>query len=403
MSMTQNQLDRQQLQDAFQAFNQMSVALESSYRELEQRVAQLNAELAASRSERLQLADRLETLVDALPGGVVVLDEQGVISECNRTAEQLLGRDLVGNSWNAVSHRAFDSVQPEAHDIRLRDGRWVTIATREFETHAGRILLINNITETRRLTEAVNRQERLSAMGEMVASLAHQLRTPLSAGLLYATQLVRMDDTDATRQRFAHNIVERLRHLERMVNDMLLFARGGQIETGAIPVAQLLDSLHQMMEPQLQQAGAQWRSEINVRDAIIHGDEAALLGALSNLVANSLQAAVQPPVITIAAEQEVDNTIVIRFEDNGPGIPADVRERIFDPFFTTRSGGTGLGLAVVRATVEAHRGDIEVFSHADSGTTFVLRLPPAQLAGALPSGVPLEALTSEVNQGAQDE
>lgn len=398
MPTAQSQLDRQQLQDAFQAFNRMSVALETSYRELEQRVAQLNAELAASRSERLQLADRLETLVDALPGGLVVLDETDTISECNSTAEQLLGADLVGQDWDAVCQRAFADHQSDAHDIRLRDGRWIAISARRLESHAGRILLINDVTETRELTEAVNRQQRLSAMGEMVASLAHQLRTPLSAALLYASQLARMDDVDATRQRFSSNVVERLRQLERMVNDMLLFARGGEFEAGAIAIDDLLDKLHQSLEPQLQQAGAEWHCDCAQPGAVIHGNEAALLGALSNLVVNSLQAAVQAPVIRLVTAHADDGSLVLRISDNGPGIPAEVQDRIFDPFFTTRSGGTGLGLAVVRATVEAHRGGIDVFSHADSGTTFVLRLPPARLAGALPSG---KALADEVNQGAQ--
>lgn len=384
MTATGNQPDPQQLQEAFQAFNRMSSALEHSYRELEQQVAGLNRELAASRSERLQLADRLETLIEALPGGVLVLDAEGRVGECNPMAQQLLGTPLVGETWEAVRRRCFDPVGSDGHDIRLHDGRWIRISDRPLDAAAGRILLINEITETRHLTEALNRQQRLSAMGEMLAGLAHQLRTPLSTALLYASQL--SDTADAARQhQFGERIVERLRHLERMVNDMLVFARGGQGgEAEAIPLGRLLASLEQHLEPQL--AGVDWQCDCRDPDVPVQGDETALAGALANLIVNALQAAVDSPVIHLEAAQNSDGTVSIRIRDNGPGIPAELRERIFEPFFTTRSGGTGLGLAVVRATVAAHGGDIAVESAAGAGTTFSLRLPPAPLAGALASG-----------------
>lgn len=385
MAAASTQPDPQQLQEAFQAFNRMSSALEHSYRELEQQVAGLNRELAASRSERLQLADRLETLIDALPGGVLVLDADGRISECNSMAQALLGDVLVDTAWDSVRRRCFDIAGSDGHDIRLHDGRWIRISDRPLDAAAGRILLINEITETRRLTEALNRQQRLSAMGEMLAGLAHQLRTPLSAALLYASQLSGMDGADTRPQQLGDRIVERLRHLERMVNDMLVFARGGQGgEAEAIPLGRLLAALEQALAPQL--AGVEWHCDCTAPEVPVQGDETALVGALSNLVINALQAAVHSPVIYLDAAQDSDGTVCIRIRDNGPGIPAEQRERIFEPFFTTRSGGTGLGLAVVRATVEAHRGEISVHSDTGSGTTFSLRLPPAPLAGILPSG-----------------
>ncbi|BCO31074.1 sensor histidine kinase [Thiohalobacter sp. COW1] len=385
MAAASAQPDPQQLQEAFQAFNRMSSALEHSYRELEQQVAGLNRELAASRSERLQLADRLETLIAALPGGVLVLDADDRVSECNPMARDLLGTPLVGATWDSIRRHCFDAPGSDGHDIRLYDGRWIRISERPLDAGTGRILLINEITETRRLTEALNRQQRLSAMGEMLAGLAHQLRTPLSAALLYASQLSGMDSADHRPQQLGGRIVERLRHLERMVNDMLAFARGGQGgEAEALPLGRLLQTLEQQLEPQL--AGVDWHCDCSDPQVPVQGDETALVGALSNLVINARQAAVQTPVIRVTAEQQADGAVLIRVSDNGPGIPADVCEHIFEPFFTTRAKGTGLGLAVVRATVEAHRGEISVLSEAGAGTTFSLRLPPAPLAGALASG-----------------
>lgn len=391
----------QALADAFEAFNQHSLQLEQSYRELEQRVMRLNAELAAARSDRLQqlaekerLADRLQTLLETLPAGVLVLDATERVRECNRVAIEQLGEPLRDEQWPTISARAFCVHDSYGAEIALRDGRRLNIASRPFDNEAGRILVLQDVTETHALQERLNRQQRLSAMGEMAASLAHQIRTPLSAAVLYSSHLAKDYLPAGDRARFSMRLFERLGHLERLVNDMLSFARGGRGGDAHFTVQELLSTLQHAIEPQLQAAGAQWCLCNAIPNAPLLGNQDALVGALSNLVNNSLQAMPEHAVLELRTELSGTGEIVLRLRDNGPGISAEARARIFDPFFTTRPGGTGLGLAVVQATLRAHHGSVHLETPAAGGCEFVLRLPTALSVAELPSGERLNYLTT---------
>lgn len=374
----------QALTDAFDAFNQMSMQLEQSYRELELRVAQLNVELAAARDERLQqlaekerLAERLTTLLETLPAGVLVLDEIERVRDYNRRALDQLGEPLRNEPWIAVHERVFPHAEMAADEATTHGGVRLHIASRNLDQEPGRILVLQDVTDAHAQQEQANRQQRLAAMGEMAASLAHQIRTPLSAAVLYGSHLAKHHLPAAERTRFATRLAERLKHLERLVNDMLAFARGGRGGADCFTVRELLCDLSASVEAQLQSTGAQWRIDDSNADAPLLGNKDALISALGNLVANSLQVIPQGAVLDVRVNVTNGGGIELRLRDNGPGIPPDIRARIFEPFFTTRAGGTGLGLAVVQATVRAHRGSVHVEAPADGGTEFVLRLPTA--------------------------
>lgn len=391
----------QALADAFEAFNQMSLQLEQSYRELEQRVAQLNAELAAARSERLaqlaekeRLADRLATLLETLPAGVLVLDDVERVREFNRRALDQLGEPLRNEAWSSVRARVFPQPQSPTGEATTCNGLRLHIASRSLDIEPGRILVFQDVTEAHAQQEQLNRQQRLAAMGEMAASLAHQIRTPLTAAVLYGTHLAKEHLPTGERTRFAARLAERLKHLERLVNDMLAFARGGYSGADCFTVRELLNDLHASVEAQLQAAGAQWRIDNVAAELPLLGNKDALVSALGNLVANSLQAKPQAAVLDIRALATADGGIELRLRDNGPGIPAELRTHIFDPFFTTRPGGTGLGLAVVQATVRAHRGSVEIETPAGGGSEFVLRLPTAVAVAELPGGECLNYLST---------
>ena len=372
-----------ELQDAFHVFNRMSLQLESSYRDLEQQVARLTGELAAARSERLRqlaeqerLAHRLTRLLETLPGGVVVLDGRGIVQECNPAALALLGEPLLGQAWHDIMQRACTpQTHPDRADITLVNGRRITLSARALDAEPGQILLLTDVTETRALQQLVERQQRLSAMGEMAASLAHQIRTPLAAALLYLAHLNRPQLPDAERGRVADKIFARLHHLEHMVNDMLMFARGGASQVEAVDLDALLTELQQTLEPQLLVLQGRLVIDNAAPGKILHGSRAALTGALLNLATNALQACGAGVRLHIEVRSVGSDGVQVCVRDNGPGISAAGIERIFEPFFTTRPDGTGLGLAVVRAVVEAHHGSVSVQSQAGQGACFTLRLP----------------------------
>ncbi len=369
------------LVDAFRLFNEVSTHLASSFHELENRVDSLTDELAAARHDRLaglvekdRLASRIRSLLDALPGGVVVLDGDGRVQECNPAAVDLLGEPLLGSGWRDVIQRAFAPRDDDGHEISLRDGRRVGISTSPLLSEPGQILLLKDLTETRRLQEQLNHDRRLAAMGSMVAALAHQIRTPLATVLLYASHLNRPVLDAADRQRAAERIQSRMRHLERLINDMLLFARDGNFARSSFPVADLVTDLKLAMEVGLQAHDCQLVTLDESNGATLCANREMLLSALQNLANNAIQACGTGGQLLFVARSETV-CVDLMVCDNGPGIPQALQERVFEPFFTTRTQGTGLGLAVVRAIAEAHGGSAWMSSQPGIGSTFGLRLP----------------------------
>lgn len=376
-----------QLAEAFAAFNTLSAELAQAYEALERRVAELSRELAAAHDARLRelaekerLAERLGGILDALPGAVVVLDGAGRVCEANPAARQWLGEPLQGERWQEVAARALE---PDGQGgWRLAAARHVDLATRELGAGAGRIVLLTDQTEARRLREQAERNGRLAAMGEMVARLAHQLRTPLTSALLYVSQLAGRSLEPEAGRRLARKGLARLRQLERMVDDMLGYARGGAGPVTRVELGDLATELTATLEPQLAEREARLDPALPPRLSVT-GNREALLGALLNLATNALEAGAR--CLRLQAEARPAQ-VVIRFSDDGPGIPAPLRARVFEPFFTTRSDGTGLGLAVVRAVVEAHGGRIALEAAEAGGTCFRIELPRGEAARPLPSG-----------------
>lgn len=186
----------QTLEIAFKAFNDLSGELNQRWQALDDQVRHLTVELEAANAQRLkELADkeriarRLQKLLQLLPGGVVVLNEKGKVAECNAAAEELLGSPLENQSWLSIIRERFAPRKDDGHEISLVNGKRVSLLSRSLDEEPGQIILITDQTQTRRLQQSLSRHQRLMEMGKMVSSLAHQIRTPLSAAMLYAGHL----------------------------------------------------------------------------------------------------------------------------------------------------------------------------------------------------------------------
>jgi two-component system sensor histidine kinase FlrB len=378
----------QELQRAFDVFNKVSLELTQAYEGLQGRVESLTAELAVANGELLRqyqekeaLSERLSLLLNALPAGVVVLDSTAAVSEANPVAQQLLGPAIVGGDWPALA--AAKLVQTDAPDEWQLATRRVSIAESPLDSTGGRLLLIHDITVAHELKADVERNQRLAAMGEMAASLAHQLRTPLATALLYSANLAQPDLSDAARTRFAGKAAEQLRRLERLIQDVLLFARGESLGRDLIPVASLLADATQTMEPLCRERGVRFSVTCAAADSIITGSRKALGGALLNLLENALQACEGRSVA--GAEVSLSATVAgqqlrLSVRDSGGGIAPEAQARIFEPFFTTRGQGTGLGLAIALGVARAHGGSIEISSTPGQGSEFIMLLPVGKAA-----------------------
>ncbi|WP_449116760.1 sensor histidine kinase [Pseudomonas viridiflava] len=370
---------RHGLEQAFSLFNQMSAQLTDSYGHLEARVTELKGELAQAGVQRLQelaekerLANRLQNLLDLLPGGVIVIDGMGVVREANPAAIDLLGQPLLGMLWRHVISRCFAPREDDGHEISLKDGRRLSISTRSLDAEPGQLVLLNDLTETRRLQEQLARHERLSSLGRMVASLAHQIRTPLSAAMIYASHLTEQELPVETQQRFAGRLKERLHELEHQVRDMLVFARGELPLTDRIAPGALFQALQNAAATHLQGVAVRWQCDSVDGELLCNRD--TLVGALLNLVENAVQASAGRTRLKVHVYSR-GNTLRLCISDNGSGMDQAALARIGEPFFTTKTTGTGLGLAVVTAVTRAHQGDVQYRSRVGRGTCAIVSLP----------------------------
>ncbi len=356
------------LEEAFRLFNQVSDELSQAYTQLQGQVE--------------QLTERMTLLQDALPAGVVVIDGGGRIVQVNAAAERLLGAGLVGEAWQSIERtRLAPADLPGEYLLTAGAGR-LSLADSALDSAGGRIVLVHDITDAHRLKTLAGRNERLAAMGEMAAQVAHQLRTPLTAALLYAGNLENPDLPAATRTSIAQKTVARLKALERLIQDMLLFARGEAQGREHVSVADLVQEVVQTIEPLARARQVELHVDDAAAAAVISGNRKELAGALENLLENALHAVAAGGEVRFSTALVADGRqLEMRVADNGKGMAPDVVARLFEPFFTTRADGTGLGLAIARGVARGHGGNIDVQSALGQGTEFIFTI-----AGPLRSG-----------------
>lgn len=358
--------------------------------EYEQRITELEQEVKSLRAgagnpeqksdHRTEIdVGRLNHLLELLPAGVVIIDGSGIVAEANPAARQFLGEPLKGQPWFEIINRSFAPRSDDGHEVSLRDGRRISLMTRALDVEPGQLLLLTDQTETRLLQGRVSHYQRLSEMGRMMASLAHQVRTPLSAAMLYVDHLMRPDLQPEQRQKFAGKAKSRLTNLEQQVRDMLIFARGEMRLEDQLSSAQLMADLEDMLDLPLVNHNADCDCQNLAPDSLIQCNKEALLGVCMNLVENALQACGKgcDIAVTFSRESEYLRIAVI---DQGPGMDQETLQQALQPFYTTKSHGTGLGLAVAQVVSHAHHGRFELDSTLGEGTKASLLLPCIQSA-----------------------
>lgn len=383
MTSQDQQINSKELEEAFALFTEASHQLSNAYAGLQQDVASLTEQLAVANGnlkkqfeEKAVLSRRLTLLLDRLPAGVLEVDNQGAVIRCNERALGLLGESLVAKNWGDFYASHFQETSEsgvllfESVDLR----RYITVEQVEVVEEAVTVVLLHDVSASVEMRQTLQRNSRLVAMGEMAAGLAHQLRTPLAAGLLYVGHLQREQLHDADRIKFAAKANERLQRLEALVQNMLLFVRGQPQEVSSISLQEVvLDAfveVKSVFEPQ----GILLRLDQPNDTAFVMANFKELSGAFSNLFENACQACVAGQRVSCRVELS-DPQVTVVVSDQGVGISASALERLFEPFFTTKKGGTGLGLAIVRNLISSYGGEITVTSTPNLGSEFKICLP----------------------------
>ncbi len=331
-------------------------------------------------------------VVTHLPVGLIATDRAGRITFFNPEAGK-----ITGLAPAAAKGRQPDSVLPaQLCGLKLELDRGATItdqemacvfdggrtvpvsvsATRiinEVGEFVGQMLILRDLGEIRRLQDEVRRQEKLAALGGLAAGVAHEIRNPLSSIKGMATFLAAQFEDGSESKQAAGVMIQEVDRLNRVITELLDFARPTDLKVTATDLAPLLTRSIQLIQKEA--ANLNIRIDTRIADDIcpvmIDGDRIAQ--CLLNIYLNAIQAMEHDGTLTVRCEAEDHQYVRITVSDTGPGIKADHLSRIFDPYFTTKHKGTGLGLAIVYKIVEAHQARLQVESTPGRGTRLSLR------------------------------
>ena len=236
--------------------------------------------------------------------------------------------------------------------------------------------------------EAAARSERLAAVGRLAAGVAHEIRTPLTSLKLFL-QAVQEDIAISPEQREDYQIgMRQVGRIETTINHFLNFARPREPVFGVLDVVRWLDDVLEVVQPRANQQEVQVRKQISPDLPHVEGDSRQLSEALVNLMVNALEVMPDGGELALSVVGETTDRdsapatwLRIDVSDTGPGIRQEDLERLFEPFFTTKATGSGLGLTILRETVERHGGSVEVDTQIGAGTTFTVRLPASPVSG----------------------
>jgi two-component system, NtrC family, sensor histidine kinase PilS len=373
------------------------------------------AELAAELSRvRLEADDILRTI----RSGILTVDTEGVLLYGNPAAGVLLGMDVEEHVGRPILD-AIGRVAPELANVLARtlsrgvrtaraEGM-VTLSDRTFPVGmastfvepddtanlASATIIFQDISDQKRLESLHLRAERLEAVAELSASLAHEIKNPLASIRSAVEQIARYPRANEDERTLADLIVRESDRLARLLTEFLDFARVRVTRTSRVDVGAIARGAASLVGTHPDRREGVRVSCVTPDDPlVVDGDEDLLHRAVFNLVLNAVQAApaggeVLIEAAPVASEQIPpglafdQGAVALRVSDDGPGIPDEIRARLFEPFMTTKPGGSGLGLPVVHRAIAAHRGEVLVDTDG-TGTRFTILLPPpAPVAGAL--------------------
>jgi signal transduction histidine kinase/ActR/RegA family two-component response regulator len=345
---------------------------------------------------------RFRSILDSMPQAVLLADRGLHVIQANLSAENLLPKlaphrgdgplQQVGDlDLRPLASDAFEGRVPTAvGEARLDGGSVLTITVSALRSDAdhteGLVIVLTDVTEARRIQEYLAQAEKLSSLGQLISGIAHELNNPLATVLGYS-QLVRGWTDDEKLGKRLETIHEEARRCQRIVQNLLRFTRHRAPERIPLSLNEAAEAVLNLMAYQLRVDRIQVVRELDRDLPSVLGDPHELQQAILNLLTNAHQA-IQTSrgegTIRLRTSSPAPGRVLLEVEDDGPGIPDEIRSRIFDPFFTTKAPGqgTGLGLSLVYGTVTSHGGSIRVQAREGGGTVFGLELP----RGAPPTG-----------------
>lgn len=354
-----------------------------------------------------------EKVFDALQEGVILLDTEAKVTYVNRAAcqffglqsDQVLGQRLAqgvrGLDWNellkpgTVVSRDLEVFYPENRFLNFY------ITSIDDEQPLGFVMLIRDVTETRKRTEEQIESERLNAFTLLAAGVAHELGNPLNSLTIHLQLLERrlkkMGAKGESLREHLDVATGEIKRLDFIIGQFLAAIRPTQPQLQRVQLRELLDECVRFLQPEIEQAKVKLKLDLRADLPSMPLDPGQMKQAVYNLIRNACQAMPNGGTLTITGTF-TDYEVRLSFEDTGKGISAEQMNKLFQPFATTRSTGTGLGLLIVRRIIREHGGEIDIGSREGQGTRVSLWLPLVEKNMRLLGG----GIHSEKNQMRDD-
>ncbi|PKN16058.1 MAG: PAS domain-containing sensor histidine kinase, partial [Deltaproteobacteria bacterium HGW-Deltaproteobacteria-23] len=355
--------------------------------------------VASDISERVSFEEELSTLVQEvearnsfvesvisnLQSGLIVVDTDfrikmvnaHVVQLCKKTKEQFIGSNLADISpelyEDVVTGKTAAELLASFGSLHLIIGYTCVDLKDTFSSIVGYIINFKDLTEIIRIRQELRQKERLSAMGEVVARVAHEMRNPLF-GMTAAAQILEMElSLDPKQQELMNSLLKESHRLNNLVEELLHTTRETRINKKRVNLISVIDISLQLVEAMLNEQKISLNKNY-YGEVWLFADLEKLEQVLLNLIKNAMEATKAGGFITVAVESD-DSYVSVIVTDNGEGILPENIDRIFDVFYTTKKNGTGMGLSICRNIVEAHGGSLNASNNPDGGARFILQLP----------------------------
>jgi signal transduction histidine kinase len=348
-------------------------------------------------------------MVANMRNGVLAIDRAGhlvlINDEACRIFDLPANLEYLGQPFTDVFRRhaeiarvldgAFELASlPNRAELRLKPGDKVigytlSLIRDEHDETIGAALFFKDLTHVEQMEERERLRDRLAALGEMAATMAHEIKNPLAGIEVMAGLLRRKMPENPDAQALVKDVINEAKMANAIVQEMLDFVRPVRLQLERASIAEALQSAVTLADAKVQRGGIDVDVQVPSLLPTIHGDRTQLAQMFANLLINAYEALNGRGAIVLSArvlepgdegslridgEQPVP-TLVVEVTDTGPGVSPELADKIFNPFFTTKPQGSGLGLAIVRKIVDAHEGRIDVTSTRDRGTCFRVTLP----------------------------
>ena len=370
--------------------------LESKFEDLHSRLARVNKLLRRSLTERNRLANYMNSILESLDSGVIVTDRSGIINIFNSAAERYtgieaqvaLGKDYFDVMGDAASREATEILRGRRRSVsgerefQLPDGSTIPAGysitrLRQIDDNemGGLVEILYDLTETKKLEDNLKRISTLAALGEMAATVAHEIRNPIAGISGFASLLMRDLDPGDKNRISAEKIKSGVASLEAIVGNLLDYTRSVSPDIQNTEPAKLVEEAVRDFREEKIKDSHSISVECGSRSLVARLDPYLFKQIVINLVKNAVQALPDGGRIKLKLDSSPSSTLILKVEDTGPGIPDDVFDKLFTPFFTTKANGTGLGLATVKKLVELHAGQVTAANISGGGAVFTIEIP----------------------------